>query len=187
MRSLGTVASIQPGYAIRGRLQHDPKGIHAIIQPSDIDPFGHVEHSELARVQGIKPRDYHYIKPNTVLFVAYGTQNRAYYLPDLPDTTVARSTFYLIRPKPDTLDPRFLAWYLNQPRSKHFFETMRAGATVQIVRRDGLKTFEVPLPPMDLQRTIAKAAQLVEEEEATLRQIAEKRRAYIDARLLQLI
>ena len=193
---LSDVVTIKPGYSFRSRIEHDPEGEYCVIQPSNVGPAGEVDVSELPLVSGVRPRTYHHVDADAVLFVAYGPRNRAFRFGHLPEKTIASSTFYLLRPKPPsdgsderagTLLPGYLTWYLNQPPAQAYFEALRGGVSVQMLRRDALGSLDVPVPSLDVQRRIAEAARLVAEEERLARQLIEKRRLLTDNLLLDKI
>jgi restriction endonuclease S subunit len=186
-KRLSDIARIDPGYSFRGKIENDPEGEYRIIQPSNVGPAGEVDVEALPMVGEISPRDYHHASGDVVLFVAYGTRNRAYHFEDLPSNTVASSTFYILRAEGEQLLPAYLAWYLNQPPAQAYIEALRAGVSVQILRRDALGSLEMPVPPLDMQRQVAEVARLADEEEFLARQLMEKRRLYTDTFLLDKI
>lgn len=193
-RRLSDIADIKPGYSFRSKIEHDPQGSYFVIQPSNVGAGGGVDVADLSKVRHITPREYHMVDAEAVLFIAYGTRNRVYHFERLPANTVASSTFYLLRPKlhdpgmaaPHAYDvlPGYLTWYLNQPPAQAYFDALRGGASVQMLRRDALGSLEIPVPPLDIQRQVATVARLALEEEQLTRQLMEKRRMYIDNLLL---
>lgn len=197
-RKLSDLVEVKPGYAFRSKIEHDPGGDFVVIQPSNVGPAGEVDVAELPRVGEVKPQSYHLVDADTVLFVAYGPRNRAYRFEDLPDNTIASSTFYLLKPlawrqlnllenRNDRILPGYLAWYLNQPQAQFYIEELRSGVSVQMLRRDALGSLEIPVPPVDMQKKVAKIALLAVEEEQLTRALMEKRRTFIDNLLLDKI
>ncbi|MEQ9104486.1 MAG: restriction endonuclease subunit S [Rhodothermales bacterium] len=186
--------SIKPGFFFRGRIEHDPEGKFRILQPSSIGSSGEVTAEELPLVSDISPREYHVVDDRSVLFVAYGPRNRAYHFGHLPDNVVASSTFYLLRPRPrqlvlreEVVLPGYLAWYLNQPIAQAYFEALRGGVSVKMLRRDALGSLELPLPPLEVQEKVSEVARLSEVEHQLTRQLLKMRRLFTDTLLLERI
>lgn len=183
-KKLSALAEIHRGYHFRKAVEDEPGGAYMLLQPSSIDPNGYVDVEALPRVEEVSKRKDVMVDPYTVLFVAYGTNNRAYYFPNLPPNVAVSHTFYLLRPKYGVLNPGYLAWYLNQAPAQTYFEAMRGGVTVQTLRRDALGDLEIPVPLVDIQEQIAEVARLADEEEQIALALIERRRSLIHGFLL---
>src|ERR1043166_2087053 len=112
---LGQCADVLPGFSIAGRLQHDPKGTHQVVitrHLADGVPYSYDARHELRIVPRRDTAPYE-VRRGDVLFMSRGTQNRAWVVAEVPDSTIAPVSFYILRPG-DRLDGGYLAWYLNQ-------------------------------------------------------------------------
>ncbi len=62
----------------------------------------------------------------------------------------------ILRPRPDVLDGRFLTYVMVSPSVKTLLLSLsRVGGTREALTKGGLERFEVPLPPLPIQRRIA--------------------------------
>jgi type I restriction enzyme S subunit len=84
-------------------------------------------------------------------------ENGKIVMADIPHAFGFGSTeFHVIRPRPDKLDPRFLLHFLRVPFFRIQGERRMTGSAGQRrVPANFLSTFDIPLPPLLLQRRIA--------------------------------
>jgi type I restriction enzyme S subunit len=84
-------------------------------------------------------------------------ENGKIVMADIPHAFGFGSTeFHVIRPRPDKLDPRFLLHFLRVPFFRVQGERRMTGSAGQRrVPANFLSTFDIPLPPLLLQRRIA--------------------------------
>jgi type I restriction enzyme, S subunit len=80
---------------------------------------------------------------------------RAWHVPELPWRAVTAVDVAIIRPKPDELDPRFLAYFLNSPACLGTVRSLTTGTTRLRIRRADVEGLQVPLPSPKEQRAIA--------------------------------
>lgn len=64
-------------------------------------------------------------------------------------------TSLVTRPKPDRIDSRFLAFYLNSPFGEKAFTRSEAGGGQKNVNAGALEVLRVPVPPLPEQKAIA--------------------------------
>jgi restriction endonuclease S subunit len=183
MPSLANLASLHTGY-VRGRVDSHPKGQYRVISAGDLNRGQGIPYAKLERSDEITPSDRHLLRTGDVLFVPRGTNNVAAHIDTEADNLVASSQLYVIRTQ-DNLDAGFLSWYLNHRRAQAYFEAMGRGSKIRSINKRVLGELQVPVPPLDEQRSIANAAQLAHEEERLLSELKEKRLALIENLLLQ--
>ena len=182
-RRLSDLASLRPGRSFRTSVEHDPEGDCWVLRPGDIDEDGEVSTDRMRKVAGLDPKDRYLVDESVVLFVTYGTNNRAYCFENLPENTVADSKFTMIRPGgqkaaslfPETVLPEYLAWYMNREPAQAFYEAFRRGSTTTRISRESLGRLEVPVPAAETQREIAEVSRLVQKEQELLTRWVEKR------------
>jgi len=182
-RRLSDLASLRPGRSFRTSVEHDPEGDCWVLRPGDIDEDGEVSTDQMRKVAGLDPKDRYLVDESVVLFATYGFNNRAYCFDHLPENTVADSKFTMIRPggqkaaplSPETVLPEYLAWYMNREPAQAFNEAFRRGSTTTRISRESLGRLEVPVPPAETQREIAKVSRLVQKERKLLTRWVEKR------------
>ena len=71
---------------------------------------------------------------------------------------VAGPFCHVVRVDPDKAEPAFVAWILSSPAVQAKMASSARGATVRLFSRDALAEIELPLPPLDMQRKLARVA-----------------------------
>lgn len=79
---------------------------------------------------------------------------RACQVPDIGPALVKADCFR-VRTDNSSIDPGFLVWFLNSPRTQAAIAGQMRGATRPRVTLGMLRTMAIPLPPLDEQRRIA--------------------------------
>ena len=108
-----------------------------------------------------------------VLFMSRGTRNVASWLEEIPEASLAATSFYVIRPGSDA-NPGYLTWHLNQPGMQRRIAEIRTGAGAPIVQRHALRELEIPVPPLELQRQIGELGVLMVREQALLQELVHR-------------
>ena len=80
---------------------------------------------------------------------------------------------YLVRPDPAKVDPQFLFAFLTLPTTQSQFAASKQGTGLPRLPKERLEKAEVPVLPMDAQRTIAGLACSLEEEGKVLKKLTE--------------
>ena len=179
--NLGEIAPVKSGYISRGRIKPDDKGSHLLLQASDIDS----EHlsfclSNLVRFNPhLSPSDWA-LKTGDILFMARGFKNFSVLIQEIPHNVLAAACFFVVRAQTEKVLPEYLCWYLNQlPVEDYLRRRIGRGVNMPIVRRAVLESIEIPLPPMETQRTVAELNKLIAHEQALLTRLTEKRKTLI--------
>lgn len=174
MDYLGNLADIRMGYPFRSRLEHDPEGAVAVIQMKDIDDTNLLHAESATRVQLPEGKTHHLLRAGDLLFRSRGRSNGAAEVMEGIGTAVLAAPMLLIRPH--RVLPAYLCWYINTPATQAHLAAQAEGTSVRMISAEALKTLEVPLPPLDMQRRIARMAALAEREQALMMHIATLRR-----------
>jgi hypothetical protein len=176
--TIGEVATVLPGYAVKGRVEHDPAGCCQVILGKHLVPGQPYRYSPAHELR-ITPRrgtERYLVVPGDVLLASRGAANYTVEVKDVPDQTIAPATFYVLRPRVDLLTaihPGYLAWVLEQAPTQAQIAQIRTGAATPIIQRDELNGVTIPFPPLAEQRRIAALAALVQRERDLLRQLDE--------------
>lgn len=96
------------------------------------------------------------LQPGDILFTGKSWQSKAVWF-DLPERAIASGLFVVVRPDEHVIDPHYLFWYLNTPTAQAHFSRNVVGTLVSNVPISALRELLVPVPPLDVQRTIGKA------------------------------
>ena len=92
---------------------------------------------------------------------------------------IASSIFFVIKPKSDLVDSDYLVTIFNSTKYQSFFQSLGAGSSIPSIRKNELEAVEIPLPPLEVQKKIAKLSDLHRAELAlTGRLIDEKNKLF---------
>ena len=172
--TIGSVAEILPGYAIKGRVEHDPGGCCQLIQGRHLapgQPYRFRAEDELL----ITPRhdvERYVVHPGDVLLASRGTSNYTVEIREVPPRTIAPATYYVLRARADQITnyvPAYLAWVLEQAPTQAQIAQIRTSTATPIVQREDLNAVRIPLPQIEEQRRIAVLAELMQRELELLR------------------
>ncbi|MBW9267382.1 MAG: restriction endonuclease subunit S [Candidatus Thiodiazotropha sp. (ex. Lucinisca nassula)] len=176
---IGDCAEVLPGYSVKGRVEHDPRGRYQIIQGKHLTegvPYRYQEQDKL-RIDTDRPVENYLVQVGDVLFASRGLSNYAVCLEDVPESTIAPATFYILRPKQGT-DAHYLAWCLNQAPVQAAIAQTRTGAATPIIQRNALADVSIPLPLIEEQQRIARLAELMGRERQLLQQLQHETERY---------
>lgn len=98
------------------------------------------------------------LQPEDVLLNITGdgvTFARSCLIPDSALPAVVNQHVSIIRPKPELLNPGFLLAYLTHPETKHYIEGFNAGGSRRAITKGHIESFNIPLPPLQVQQDIA--------------------------------
>ena len=184
-RRLKDVAELRTGFSFRGRIERDPQGDLAVLQMKDFGADRQIVSELMVRINGRGFDKRQLLRPADVVFQSRGQTNFASLVPPNMPSTVLAAPMLLIRCNTDRFDPAFAAWLLNGASVRGGFASIAAGTAVKIISKSSLEDFEVPVPPLHVQREIAAVAQLAQQEETLAMEIASRRRLIVSQMLVQ--
>lgn len=172
---LTKVADVLPGYAVKGKVEHDPEGEFQIVLPRHLgnDPLYRYTPADETLMTPMRSPARYTVHTGDVLFVSRGTNNRATYLEEVAPHSIATSVFYILRTK-SGLEPRYLTWYLNQTKALTDIAQVRTGAGTPIVQRTALQELEIILPDLQTQKQIAALDEMMLNERHLRRKLLEQ-------------
>lgn len=172
---IGDLANIQAGYQFRGKVEPDPEGNVGVIQIKDIPDRRRLAADTIDRISFEKPVAPYLVAPGDVLFLSRGHKQFATPIDaDLQDT-IASGYFYILRIDHSRVRPAYLAWYLNQPPMQDQFQQLAKGTHMPFVSMAEFRELEVPVPSVAIQHQIVALADLAEQEQRLLSELAERR------------
>ena len=148
--------------------------------------YEYTEADHLKIIPGRDPGRY-LLRPGDVLFMSRGLRNTAAVIGSIPKRTIAPLSFYVIRPKAG-VDPAYLAWCLNQAPAQTAITQIRTGAGTPLVPRKEFGEITIPLPPIEVQRRIARLGALMGRERhlvAQLREVTERAHRLLGQQLIE--
>lgn len=182
---LRDICTIQTGHTARRGLHPVGAGEGVpVIRLRDVWAGAATEPDRLERVRadGIAAR--YLVASGDVLFRSRGDQNTATALDErFREPAIALHPLFILRPKPRTVLPEFLAWAINHPAAQRQFDRVARGTNMRMVLRPGLERLQVPVPSIQTQQRIV-AVDALAFRERTLSIRAADRRRLLTARLL---
>ena len=181
----GDIASVKIGYFFRERLETVTSGTVAVIQMKDlvadvVDPSG------LVRIDMERPREHHLVRVGDLVFRSRGVTNTCAILLDDPGSAVVSAPLFRIRVADRRVLPQYLNWYINQPPAQAFLASHAKGTAQKMISKDALEDLEVFVPSLERQRAIVEVAALAEQEQNLMKKLAEKRRQFLSAKLIEM-
>jgi hypothetical protein len=189
---LKSVATIQPGYPFRGKLELDDHGDAFVVQYRHLvvgEPLDDTQGHSLDRVNLTGRKRPQYLCAGDILFMAKGTRNNAAVVRELPINTVCTPNFYHIRLTPSVCNvmPEFLAWQLNHVDAQRYFAMCSQGSAAPSITKSQLGNLPIVVPPIEQQTLMVKLADAAAREKQLLNQLIENRQRMIDAAGHQLL
>lgn len=164
MPHLQDICEISSGFSFRGSVTDESGGTYRVVQLGDVDwEAERVVWEDLPHMGGINPGPHHLLHAGDILFAAKGRTNRAVFVPD-EGPAVAASTFFVVRPKQADVLASYVGWYLNTGPAQVHFERCSRGTNIRSISKACLGSLDLPLPPLDVQRRIAKVNRLARDE-----------------------
>ena len=180
------LATVQMGYSFRSRLEASEGGNISVIQMKDLLANNTVSCDGLVKIDMNAVKEHHLVRKGDLVFRSRGHVTTAAVLLEDPGRAVVAAPLLRIRvTKPDTILPEYLNWYISQ-RDAQIFLASRAKGTVQkMISKETIENLEVSLPSLEQQKKIVELANLAAREQTILNTLAEKRKQYISATLMQ--
>lgn len=92
---------------------------------------------------------------------------------------IATGTFIILKVISNLILPEYLAIYLNSPKAKKYYDQHIKTATVVHIGKKQLDYLEIEIPPLEKQRALIKAYQLLVEEKMLMNEIISKKEKII--------
>lgn len=178
-------SKILNGYPFKSRVQSEPDGALRVVQLRNINDGGRLDLSDAPTVdlEDVKPQ--HLLKGGDVLFGSRGASMPAALVPSDIGSAVASAAVIIIRVKPQRVEPGYLVWFLNHRCGQRQLLARAAGSSLMRVSRIALSHVEIDLPPLEVQREIAKLAELQSQEVELMQRLENKRRVLLDTVLMK--
>ena len=184
MITLSLIADVHSGLTFRGSLKQAVAGAVAAVQMKDIGD-GMLDSSQgLARLNAADVQPRFLLGAGDLVFRSRGLVNSFALVTSTLEmaSTIAPMMFLRIHDQARVW-PDYLHWWLNRPASRRLIDERAQGGTIRMIPAGALADLPVDLPPMARQRAIVALARLSQAESSLMRQIEEKRRLGLDAKL----
>lgn len=170
---LGSVASLLTGYKLYSdKPYNETEDKWHILQLRDFDDHGKLLPGMIKTAAHSPDLEQYSIGQGDVLFAGRSTRIPAILAGSgFPVRTAASSHFYIVRPDRVYLEPAYLAWFLNHPTTRSSLSALARGTYIPFVPMGELEKLAIPLPSLDMQRSIAAISSLNEREHELTHQI----------------
>ena len=184
MYKIKDIAEIQTG--IYTKASPTPDTVY--LQVNDFDADGVIYDTAIPSISTTAKNKGHYLNTGDLLFAAKGTKNFCAIFTGNDKKYVASSSFLVIRiAKSDIAEPEYINWYLNLPSTITLLSSNAVGTSIPSITKAMLEEVEIPLPPIEMQRTIVDIAKLQKKERQLREVITAKRQQIIDYKLKNII
>lgn len=126
------------------------------LKAGDIAPDGGIAWPTLRYAQPIRDGGRYLVTEGDVLLPLRSVRLRAVVARDVPAGIIAAGHWALLSPNPSTIESEFLAWYLNHSRTRVRLSLLAQGTNLQFLSLNAVRDFEVDVPSLDVQRSIAR-------------------------------
>lgn len=186
--SLDLLARIAPGYPFRSAIDELPAGETAAIQMRDVERDGEIDWPSLTYVALPSARPPALLASGDILFTTRGRRHAALALTDVSVPAVCSPHFFVVSVRdPQVLDPRFLAWQLNQRPTQDYFQREATGSYILNVTRAVIEAVEIVAPPAAIQRAILALDTAARAERSALAGLVDARNRQMEAIALRLL
>ena len=172
---------VQFGYNPLGRLQPAGGSGRLAVQLRDFDGDGRLDGTALHHYALPDVPERYLVQTGDVLFRSRGDHTTAAIVEGLNEPTVVILPLVILRPRTAALDPRFLAWAINQPAAQRHLDAGAQGQNLRMIPRPCLESLPVDLPDRRTQAAIVVADALAAEEARLAARLASLKRQRITA------
>ena len=134
--SLTDIATISAGHPLRSAVEEFPAGETGVIQMRNVDPETGIDWTGVSRVELPPARRIELLAPGDVIFSTRGVRTYAVAMGQTPFPSVCSPHFFVLRVRPAAIDPRFLAWQINQGPAQEYLQREATGSHILNIRRE---------------------------------------------------
>jgi restriction endonuclease S subunit len=178
---LGDVVTITAGHPLRSGVDDFPPGDTGVIQIRNVDPETGVAWDAVSRIALPRARRVAPLAAGDVIFSTRGIRTYAIALGPPPFPAVCSPHFFVLRPRGPDLNPRFLAWQINQTPAQEYLQREATGSHILNIRREAIGRLEIVIPSRARQAAIIAFADTAAREKRLLTGLIENRQQQINA------
>lgn len=152
-----------------------------VIQMRNVDPETGVDWGNVSRIELPPARRTEFLTSQDVIFSPRGVRTYAVPLDPPPFQTVCSPQFFVLRPRGTELNPRFLAWQINQAPTQEYLQREATGSHILNIRREVIERLEIVIPSRAQQAAIVAFADAAAHEKRLLTGLIENRQQEMNA------
>lgn len=163
----------------------EPSGDVYYIQARDINHKHELSSTLSPQLIADGKIDKHFLQKGDILIAAKGKDHYAIEYKGSPAPAVASTLFIVIRVKQeDKVLPTYLQWYINLPNVQSKLSNEAQGSVIPVISKAELENLVIPLPALQVQKTVLKIDQLRNTESELIKEIESLKRKAIDQQIL---
>ncbi|WP_374347865.1 restriction endonuclease subunit S [Phenylobacterium sp.] len=178
---MAEVAEIAAGHPLRSGVDEFPAGDTGVIQMRNVDPEAGVDWASVSRVELPPARRIEFLNPGHVIFSTRGARTYAVALSAVPFPAVCSPHFFVLRIRGGAVEPRFLAWQINQLPAQEYLQREATGSHILNIRREVIERLEIVIPSRARQAAIVAFAEDATREKRLLSALIENRQQQMNA------
>ena len=175
MLHIKDIALVQMGVSFRSRIEPEADGTVAVIQMRDLTDDNKLSHRNLITVTMDGLSDRHLVKRKDLIFRSRGQTTTAAIIDTEIGPAVVAAPLLRVRVTSKRVLPEYLCWFVNQASAQAFLHSRATGTAMTMIGKSALDALQVPLPALDTQRQIVALADLANEEQRLMRELAKKK------------
>lgn len=178
---LAEVAEIAAGHPLRSGVDDFRAGETGVIQMRNVDSEAGVDWAGVSRIELPPARRIEFLSPGNVIFSTRGARAYAVALGDVPFPAVCSPHFFVLRVRIPDIEPRFLAWQINQTPAQDYLKREATGSHILNIRREVIERLEIVIPSLARQAAIVAFAEDAARENRQLVALIENRQNQMNA------
>lgn len=179
--TLAEVAEIAAGHPLRSGVDEFPAGETGVIQMRNVDPEVGVDWGSVSRIELPPARRIEFLSQGDVIFSTRGARTYAVALGAAPFPAVCSPHFFVLRIRRPAVEPRFVAWQINQAPAQEYLQREATGSHILNIRREVIERLEIVIPSLARQAAIIAFAEEAAREKRLLSALIENRQQQINA------
>ena len=186
-RRLKDIALVQIGVPFRSRIEPEADGV-AVIQMRDLTEDNRLDNCRnliTTVISGLSDR--HLVKRNDLIFRSRGQTTTATIVDTEVGLAVVAAPLLRIRITSKHVLPEYLCWFVNQSSAQAFLHSRATGTAMPIIGKSTLDSLQVPLPDLETQKRIVALADLSNQEQRLMRELAETKEKLVRGIQMRLV
>lgn len=165
-------------------MKTDSEGDIRYLQVKDINPENQLDYAQIATVMNTGISDKHWLKSGDLLFAAKGASNYCVLYEGTERSTIASSSFIIIRSIISEVLPEFLCCFLNTPSILGMLKNSAVGTGIQVIPQSVVGEIQLDIPSIEVQKLVVEMDLLRKESEHIRSEISELRQSLQDQLLM---
>ena len=180
LKTLKDIALVQMGLSFRSRIEPEADGTVAVIQMRDLTENNKLSHRNLITIKMNGLSDRHLVKRRDLIFRSRGQTTTAAIVDTEIGPAVVAAPLLRVRATSKHVLPEYLCWFINQPLAQAFLHSRATGTAMTVIGKSALDALEVPLPALETQERIVALADLSNQEQRLMRELAKKKEKLVN-------